>query len=118
MSIKKSLFPVQRVAKVVASRAAAIFFFYLGKKIWSIFGEKKKENVKSPFFLVTRPLHRKHNYCYGQPHSILGKLCMGRPRIWSPSRAFTSIDRPAPAISAPTDEHMGAGSQLLAHNER
>ena len=28
LSIKKSLFPVQRVAKIKASRAAAIFFFH------------------------------------------------------------------------------------------
>ena len=29
LSIKKNLFPVQRVAKIEASRAAAIFFFFL-----------------------------------------------------------------------------------------
>ena len=28
LSIKKNLFPVQRVAKIEASRAAAIFFFF------------------------------------------------------------------------------------------
>ena len=41
LSIKKSLFPVQRVAEIKASRAAAIFFFplyyFFGTKILSIF---------------------------------------------------------------------------------
>ena len=44
LSIKKSLFPVQRVAQIMASRASAkIFslFFFFDRKILSIFGEKK-----------------------------------------------------------------------------
>ena len=36
LSIKKILFPVQRVAKIEASRAAAIFFLF-SMKILSIF---------------------------------------------------------------------------------
>ena len=39
LSIKKILFPGQRVAKIEASRAAAIFFFSI--IILSFFGEKK-----------------------------------------------------------------------------
>ena len=44
---KKSLFPVQRVAEIMASRASAIFFFFFPHffffnwKILSIFGKKK-----------------------------------------------------------------------------
>ena len=56
LSIKKSLFPVQRVAKIKASRAATIFFFFhffffLGRKILSIFRKKKKKKVSSRTFL-------------------------------------------------------------------
>ena len=43
LSIKKSLFPVQRVAKIEASQAAAIFFstfFFVGREILSIFRKK------------------------------------------------------------------------------
>ena len=61
LSTKKSLFPVQRVAVIVASRAAAIFFFFpfffwFGWKILSTFGggggnEKLEKKVSSrPFF--------------------------------------------------------------------
>ena len=46
LSINTILFPVQRVAKIEASRAAAIFFFFFhfsffSMKILSIFGGKK-----------------------------------------------------------------------------
>ena len=50
---KKSLFPVQRVAKIEASRAAAIFFvffhffFFICRKILSIFRKKCKNEKKS-----------------------------------------------------------------------
>ena len=49
LSIKKVLFPVQRVAKIEASRPAANFFFSM--KILSILGKKKflaKMKKKSP----------------------------------------------------------------------
>ena len=50
LSIKKILFPVQRVAKIEASRAAAkfIFFdtFFFSMKILSILGEKKQNFAK------------------------------------------------------------------------
>ena len=69
---KKSLFPVQRVAGTMASRAAATSFFsligkycpFLEKKLF--FAKMKKKSPVGPF-LVTRPLHQKHNYFYGQP---------------------------------------------------
>ena len=52
---KKSLFPVQRVAKIKASREAAFFrfffhFYFFGRKILSIFlggRKKKKKDEKS-----------------------------------------------------------------------
>ena len=56
LSIKKSLFPVQRVAEMMASRAAAKFFtptfFLFDRKILSIFGNlffvaKMKKKVSS-----------------------------------------------------------------------
>ena len=78
------MFPVQRVVIIVASRAAAIlffptYFFLEGggggcRKILSIFGEKNKncknEKKKSSVapFLVTRPLHRKHNFFLVWPY--------------------------------------------------
>ena len=52
-SIKKSLFPVQRVAEIMASRAAAIFFFlhlfFFDRKILSIFD----------FFLIFSKMKKK-----------------------------------------------------------
>ena len=42
LPIKKSQFPVKRVAKIMVSRAAAFFFFFFGgRKILPNFGEKK-----------------------------------------------------------------------------
>ena len=74
LSIKKILFPVQRVAKIEASRAAAIFLystsFFPPRKILSIFRKKylicKNEKKKSPVapFLATREVYRKQNYFY------------------------------------------------------
>ena len=51
LSIKKILFPVQRVAKIEASRAAAIFFFFhfiffFHENIVN-FWKKKKKNSKN-----------------------------------------------------------------------
>ena len=68
---KKSMFPVQRLAKIVASRAAAIFsphFNFLGRKILTIFGGKNEVSSRT-FFLVTWPL-RNQNYLYGQPQVV------------------------------------------------
>ena len=86
--IKKSLFPVQRMAKIVASWAAAIsfffhFFFWVGgRKILSIFcwgggGFVQKGGGKSPVapFLVAPPLHLKQNYFYGQPKVVIIITC-------------------------------------------
>ena len=58
LSIKKSLFPVQWVAKIEASLAAAILFyfslFFFGRKILSILGNffrcKNEEKVSSRTF--------------------------------------------------------------------
>ena len=62
LSIKEILFPVQRVAKIEASRAATIFFLRL-------FFSSMKNEKKSPVapLLATRPVYRKQNYFYGQP---------------------------------------------------
>ena len=61
------MFPVQWVAKIVASRAAAFSFFFftffLGGgigKYCPFLGKKKKS-------LVTQPLNQELNYLYGQP---------------------------------------------------
>ena len=69
---KKVLFPVQRVAKIVAPHFS---FFWIGKYCPFLGGgggisfAKKMKEKKSPVapFLVTRPLNRKHSYFYGQP---------------------------------------------------
>ena len=53
LSIKYNLFPVQRVAKIEASRAAAIFFFSM--KILSIFGGKKNCAKMISFFSPVAP---------------------------------------------------------------
>ena len=62
---KKSLFPVQRVAKIMATRAAANPFFFLyflfGKKKTENFAKKKKR-VPLGTYLVSRPLDRKHTF--------------------------------------------------------
>ena len=71
LSTKKNLFPVQRVAVIVASRAATIFSphsFFVGKfcsflKKQFVFAKMKK-SLQSHLFLVTRPLHRKQNFFY------------------------------------------------------
>ena len=68
---------VQRVAKIVGSREAAIpppppfFSLLVGKYstflgIFFFFAKMKKKFLVAPF-LVTRPLLQKHNYSYGQP---------------------------------------------------
>ena len=72
--LKKSLFPVHRVAIIVASRKAAksfffyIYFFLLYRNYVGNAEKKKKnlENVKRMFpfatYKVTRPVDRKHNH--------------------------------------------------------
>ena len=72
LSIKKILFPVQRVAKIEASRAAAIFFFstyfFFSKKILSIFGKKKKKKKVSSRTFLSHPADLPETeYFYGQP---------------------------------------------------
>ena len=63
LSTKKSLFPVQRVAVNVASRAAAIFFFFsififgLVGKYFPLLGKKKK-NGKLEKKVSSRPFFR------------------------------------------------------------
>ena len=51
-TLKKSLFPVQRVAEIMASRAAAIFFFcvlFFGKKNYEILTKKNNgKKIKVP----------------------------------------------------------------------
>ena len=69
---KKSLFPVQRMAVIVTSRAAAYSFFFLkfslfSRKILSISLKKKY-----PFILVTWPLHQKHNFILAWPRAYMG----------------------------------------------
>ena len=52
------------------------YFFFLLENIVHFCGcffflAKMKKKVSSRiFFLVTRPLNRKHNYFYGQPYSL------------------------------------------------
>ena len=71
--IKKKLFPVQRVAEIVVSRAAATKnrLFFGGKKIKTFFEEKKGDNKKTPSRqeklpvgknILTQPLHRKQTF--------------------------------------------------------
>ena len=70
--LKKSLFPVQRVAEIMASRAAAksfFFFFVFGKKIVKIVLKKKEKIVKNEKKRVlvgphrlTRSLDRKQHF--------------------------------------------------------
>ena len=64
LSIKKSLFPVQRVAKIKASRAAAIYFFFplyvffgLGKYcpfffFFFFFAKMKKKSLVRPLAIA------------------------------------------------------------------
>ena len=71
--LKKSLFPVQRVAKIVASRAAGNCFFFLecflcvkdkentGKKIENSLKPKKNEDPLGTYKL-TQPVDSKRNY--------------------------------------------------------
>ena len=42
-TLKKSVFPVQQVAEIMATRAATISFFFVGKRRTEMFGEKKEE---------------------------------------------------------------------------
>ena len=81
------MFPVQRVAKIEASRAAAVFFFqffFFHENIVNFFLKKeKKRKKKSPVapFLASRPVYRKKNYFYGQPSSCwywVTLVCIGR----------------------------------------
>ena len=54
-TLKKSLFPVQRVAEIVASQVAAILFFFpnifffLGKKMMNLFTKKNGKMKKKSF---------------------------------------------------------------------
>ena len=68
LSTKKSLFPVQRVAVFF------FFFFCLAgnycpfkKKKKAFFKNEKKKVLSRPFFLDTRPLHRKHFFFFNWP---------------------------------------------------
>ena len=63
LSTKKSLFPVQRMAVIVASRAAAIYiffpiFFLFGTKILYIFGKKINLFCKNEKKVLSRPFFR------------------------------------------------------------
>ena len=73
LSTTKSLFPVQRVAVIMASRAAASFFFPFFLLVGNIFWEKKfckneKKSPQSALFLDTQPLHRKQNFFLDWPN--------------------------------------------------
>ena len=71
-TLKKLLFPIQWVAVIVASRAAAIYLFVFFTFYFGLVGkycpffckneEKKKAPVSPFFFLLTWPLHRKQNF--------------------------------------------------------
>ena len=66
-TLKKKLFPVQRVAEIVSSRAAAISFFFCKKNV-EIFDKKKTigkmKKKKFPFcsYILTRPLDWKQHF--------------------------------------------------------
>ena len=83
---KKNLFPVQRVAQIEASWAAAIsffphFFFFFHENIVHFWKKKeivcktKKKKARVAPFLATRPVYRKQNYFYGQPQYQDRDLC-------------------------------------------
>ena len=60
--LKRSVFPVQRVGKTMAVRAAAdfLFPFFLGKKITETFAHKKKNpKLKKR---SSRSVHRRHTF--------------------------------------------------------
>ena len=57
--LKKSLFPVQRVAEIVASRAAAFFF---GKKIITFLNKKNCKNEIKKFPVCTSGRSTHNNF--------------------------------------------------------
>ena len=76
-SIKKSMFPVQRVAEIMASWAAIfLFFFHI---YFSLIG-KYCPFLSPPVapFLATRLVYRKQNYFYVQP-----EVWRGAGTVWS-----------------------------------
>ena len=70
---KQGLFPVQRLAKIVASRVSANSFF--------VFCVRKNrgggEFAVGPN-IPTQPVHRKHNSFYGQPSESVSQSAHGR----------------------------------------
>ena len=61
------LFPVQRVAEIMPTRAANFFFSFLFfcKKITELCIEKKKKNRKFGTNIITRPLQKKQTFFKG-----------------------------------------------------